>query len=144
MIYYKVVGLDLGSYIIDPEKNRRDIYDKFHVKYQVNKWVRPRVKGTKLMVFNNKYSAIGFLKSERFYGKVFTCKTINPRSIYDYPLIVDCQYLDNFYKVISENVKKHKKRSLVLNNITKKYLIPDNTIVCDAVKLLDEIYTNAL
>lgn len=144
MVYYKVVTRDLKSFIVNPDNplSRRDAYEKFCIQYEIGKWIRPRVKGTKIMCFPDLNSAKTFLRFERTDGLIFECQAIKPRSFFRNPLIVDCWDLEYFYNVVTNNIKSRKSRTNIFKQIKTKESIPSNTILCDAIKLMKQVYSS--
>ena len=123
--YYKVVHKEYGTAI----KTRClsyfvNLIDELSTEYKINKWVEPKLKGTKLFVFDT-------LKHAREWSgsiQIYKCEIKNPGR----RLFILCGMINVLE--ITENVEnfwKNKKRS--------KYSPPKGTIVCDAVKLIEEV-----
>lgn len=60
-MYYKVVNKDMSSAYV----GSNFVYDseKIKVYYKINKWVQPKIKGSKLMVFDSLEKAENFIKN---------------------------------------------------------------------------------
>ena len=101
--------------------------EKLTFKYKVGKWIKPKIKGTKLFVF-------GTIRDARsvYYGdKIFKCVVKNPEVG---KTIVDVNYL--------YSKSRAYLRSFFKGEELEDYHIdnaPFGTYVCDEVKLLKEV-----
>lgn len=144
-IYYKVVRWNLTSAVMNTDNDYIDPYltNDFCINYKINEWVKPKIPGTKLMVFSNLDSAKQFANPYRSFRSlsdiiycIYTCHIKNPSKIgfftyiYDSPSGIRTKYYE-YYKLI----KNKKRRSSFKNNAN----IPNDTVFCSAVKLLDRI-----
>jgi hypothetical protein len=85
MIFYKAVKEDMNSYASV----------KYGVKYIVGEWVKPRLEGSKLFIFDTKENALTFIQKEKADPKkvhLYTCEVKNPMKAeymdipgFDYP-----------------------------------------------------------
>ena len=155
MIYYKVVSDDLKSFVVNPLNagyghiEDKHIYNKFVIQYKIGEWIGPNVKGTKIMCFSNIDSARNFLRSEAcasFFigGKIFKCQCLRPKGYNRDSVITNCYELNELYDTMLDIVKKHKKRTEIFKAVQRKQYVPDNTILCDKVKLIEEVSLNVL
>jgi hypothetical protein len=126
--YYKVVSRELKSFII----NDND-YEGIVVQYKLNKFVKPNIADTKLMIFNSLANAIEFSRLHSNFlriGKIYKVEALNV-SYYGI-----CLSFNNFIKTLKTIVKLKKgKKGYLKYNIS----IPRGTLFADQVKLLKEI-----
>jgi len=124
-MYYKVLNSDLSSaYISNLYFNTEDIV----VKYKINQFVYPNILGSKLMVFSDLSSARLFRCS---WGiKIFKCEILNPSE-------------DGIFVETGKGMKEDLLDVLRLKKQKKRFTyllsrnIPNNTVFCDAVKLIE-------
>ncbi len=106
--------------------------EKFRVIYKFKKWVYPQIEGTKLFVFDNLQSAIDFCGSD-YFKRIFECEVKNPTKRYNifyWQCYINWSVITNMLKLR----KLHRKFTHLKSNT-----LPNNTVVCDAVKLTREI-----
>lgn len=142
-MYYKCVNYHLESLVVGVNPN-------FAVQYKIGEWVKPKMLGTKLMVFDNEKRA-KFFGTEIWSGRVYECEIINPIQEYDlflYFMDIRYGYSVTIIKLLKELNRriKSKKRRLDIRTEIKDYLsksphyIPQpNTVYCDAVKITKKI-----
>lgn len=125
MIYYKVVYKSCYGL----ESVCRWLPDNYTVLYKVGEWIYPKVLGSKLFVFKTLKHALDFVNSE--------CSTIgNSCEIYK------CQ-VDKAYRIkklsgigtVDAYWKKKRSRKRINNYRT----VPDGTLSCDCLKLLEKV-----
>jgi hypothetical protein len=129
--YYKVLNENLNSCWVS-------IIPQLNVKYKKNIWVYPKLKGTKLLVFDNLENANYFIDN-MWDGdglRIFKCNVKNPQ--------IAESILDSFRvtlkALVDENetiIKKFWKGIITTNN--RICIAPTGSIKCDAVKLIEEI-----
>jgi len=126
-IYYKVVSYRLKSriYYLLPKE--------FVVQYKVGKWVYPKIKGTKLMVFNSLRNAYNFCFDINY---IYTCLVKNPSySGVFVPhvgnLHFPSQFLEKWFS-LQKKQKQHKK-------FFKRKAVPKGTVFVDGIKLLEPV-----
>jgi len=128
--YYKAVTPKLQSAL------SKDLPQPLVVTYEPNKWVKPNIKGTKLMVWTDKDKAISFMKEFCWCGQVWEVEVKNPQrygvffeSVFSY------NFKNNFLYFINEmlGLRKKKRRYQI-------YGSPDQQAVfVDEVKLVKQI-----
>jgi len=146
-IYYKVVSYDLCSILY------RYLPREFIVQYKIGEWIYPKVKNTKLMVFDNLASASRFAPNYPIY----TCVVKNPtnkaifidtKNIFSelnrmwFPTAERCiplaeaRFLIKFksmWKKLRKKQQQHKK-------FFSPKGIPTDTVFVSAIKLLKKVY----
>ena len=142
-MYYKCVNYYLESLVVGVNPN-------FAVQYKIGEWVRPKMLGTKLMVFDDEKIAEYFGK-EVWSGWVYECEVINPIQKYD--LFFDFMTIRynvsttilELLKELSKRIKNKKKHSDIKTEIkdylskSPHYIPQPNTVYCDAVKITKKI-----
>lgn len=118
-IYYKVVREDMESMVKLP--------DDFKVTYKIGEWVEPKVKNTKLFVFDSFQMAAEFISSHNTYRAIYECEVKNPGKPKFLGQIWD---INSFWKL------KWLKKNLY--GVRKK--APTGTISCDSVKLIKLVH----
>lgn len=136
-MYYKIVHLEpngsLSSYSYAARQS------SWNVIYQVNQWVYPSVKHTKLYVFDSYENAMGWIQHDncnKKLVKLFECKIKNP--VKDFHISYtneDCMY--RFWVYYNE---LRKKRKSIKSLASFKYIT--GTVGCSAIKLTKEIPIN--
>lgn len=130
-IYYKLVTVvrsDLYSYRFF----FKNLFDKYNIRYEVGNFVYPKVLGTKLYCFQSQKYALDYLDecsmNLQFGGiKLFKCECINPKTDEaNLSANLSEMMMDAFYNNID----------LEYNN---RVACPNGTIVCDGIKLLEEV-----
>ncbi|MCB0448435.1 MAG: hypothetical protein KDD03_13190 [Gelidibacter sp.] len=136
-MYYKVVDQNLQSIVANVNSSEGrdaiDIINDFTVQYIENKWVRPRKKGTKLMVFDDFHDA-RYFHSWRG-GQIYECKVINPKEV---GFLSFFRSLADNYKLLERLVNAREKYSH-LQTYCSGCLPPTGTWFCDAIKLTKRI-----
>lgn len=142
-IYYKVVTHDLQSAIINPYLERHISHYKYNatkdfcVQYKINEWVKPEKPGTKLMVFSNLDDAKEFALFQGIHLLIYKCSVRNPTK---HGFITDLDKLGYIYPTLIKRIKQ-KKKITDLYQECEKNSIPEGTVFCSAVKLLEEVNT---
>ena len=120
MIYYKV----LRENLLSATTYTRGV----EVQYKVDEWIKPQVENTKLMVFET------FELAKRFCDKlcgqryIYSCEVANPQPA---PAKLCSVWSEQKYGAFWEN-----KVNENLINLPS----PQGTIICDAVKLIEQQY----
>ncbi len=131
MTYYKVTTSDNASVCV----SQRCRNSKFCVRYKEGKWVRPRVKGTKVFCFKTAAEAKHFAECQAEMGyRIWEVEVKNPTDEYEY--FFNCVYDPDF----PERVEALLKGEAVFHPITgvEEEFTQDwsmGTVFCDAVKL---------
>jgi hypothetical protein len=132
MLYYKITDIWLRSFLnIHPDIWGDRDFKSWSVQYKIGEFVTPQQPNSKLYVFKTLEDAKYFVRhfgQERFH--IYSCEVKNPSKNI---LLV---WYSNIYdfKRLWNNIKNKKKyKHLVSNHI------PENTVMCDAVKLLEKI-----
>lgn len=125
-IFYKVVQRNtLASYNVG--HNPYYIESGLSIRYSIGDWTYPKVKRTKLFVFKDLQAARNLVGRDKSYYSIYSCEVKNPK---DYgPVNI------NNTEVLLEAIKNKKKYKHLINMKS----VPDGTIFCDAVKLIEEI-----
>jgi len=153
--YYKVVSKDLKSIWISKwisikekgrwskrnEKSERtkllikkesQSLNQFNVKYSLNKWTFPKVKGSKLFVFDDIDSAKLFAYNHN--GITYKCEVLNPKKT------------GPFYSEVVSNAKvtilmwkKYTQKKKYSHLVWGLCLVPRHTVWVDAVKLIKKV-----
>lgn len=121
MIYYKVVTDNLKSIM----SKLHSFPEKYVTQYKIGEWTKPAIANTKLFVFNDLAAARRFSLMED--GRLYSCDVINP---FEKTVGASFNFFDNFWK--HEDVKYLCDRQYFMP-------LPNNTVFCDAVKLIEEI-----
>ena len=121
--FYKVVNKGMTSYIVE---NHEDI----SVKYILNKWVKPKLEGSKLFVFRGLQAArdFGFFIGTTVQNaRIYQCEVKNPEKC-------KIKIIDFFF--MGPNIKdfweSDKRRNHCIDAPQGSYLV-------DAVKLIKQI-----
>jgi hypothetical protein len=135
--YYKVTTNDLKSYHIgDYLKQDYKIPKRFSINYdKMNKWIFPKVKETKIAIFDS------FINARKFtwgHGRIFKCIVKNPKR--KKMLCSSGAFVSDSFSYME--IKKFWKTGKAPGN--RKFpdrlqIAPDGTFVCDAVKLIKEL-----
>ena len=87
-MYYKVVTRDLKSACIGQGVSYKEELTEFlktiTVQYAINIWIKPKLVGSKLFLFDSMYSVREFIResSASYYGpRVFQCEAWNVEEI---------------------------------------------------------------
>ena len=153
--YYKVVSKDLKSIWISKwisikekgrwskrnEKSERtkllikkesQSLNQFNVKYSLNKWTFPKVKGSKLFVFDSLSASRRFANNH--IGLVYECEVLNPKKTGPfYSPIISCS--DQALVMW----KKYAQKKKYMNLKHGFWNIPYCTVWVDAVKLIKKV-----
>ena len=135
--YYKVVGMNMKSIMY----SYNALPKEYAVTYKENKWVSPRVKGTKLMVFSDDKQAFAFAAVGIKPFHIYEVEIKNPVRIT--PFIDNVGgYRDNGYNFLIRisqllNLQKRKKKYTTSRMFQG---IPQDTIFCSEVKLIMKIH----
>ena len=129
MRYYKVVSIwenrFFSSIVLFDDAPRW-----YHVEYAVDKWAYPTIKDSKLFVFDDleatkRYCWNNFTLEEQLHKiKIFSCEILNP----EMTKIRMCGYLGS--QAIINFWEGNTKNSRIIHK---------NTVLCDAVKLIEEV-----
>lgn len=110
---------------------------KPNIKYEIDKWVYPKIKGSKLFVFDNIFHAIDFNDE---YNDIFECEVINPtQQYYNLSHIIFDENSKIYNRFIKEFWKIYKNDRNNIEDYNKIMNAPQGTCVCDAVKLIRRI-----
>ena len=132
---YKVVR---SQFHYQNNYNKRDVFksaridaykfgEKWSLDYQVDKWTYPKVKYSKILVFQDRKSATKFCdKYDHEY--IYECQVLNPKR--SGPLSRFGHQFDTIWK---QYKRKQKYTHLQYRNV------PTGTLWCDAVKLTRQI-----
>jgi len=144
-MYYKVVTKIDGKYY--SVSNLYNSRLEHTLEYAINTITRPKIKNSKLFVFNDKASALKLFMDTGWAVEkcVFTCEITNPQPC---PIISlsDLEEIQKFWEIFDEinNMLMQNKTIYDVYNkyssIVQLYMAPNNTVVCDTVKLIREIY----
>lgn len=128
-MYYKVVNSDMSSAYVGSSC----VYfnDKIKVFYKINRWINPKIKGTKLMVFDSLASAEKF-RNKGWGDYIYRCQVKNP-SIKGIFVKGNYDLVNNLLKILNLRSKKKKFTNLLY---TPTF---EGTIFCDAVKLIEKV-----
>lgn len=120
--YYKVVT----------EKNLSFYAGQYTIEYKVGKWVKPKLSGSRLFIFDNKKHAC---ECADYYNKVYECEArgvisfnriMLPKDLYD-------EYYENMiltrWKIFNRLIRQHKRASMPGN-------FPNGTMFAKEVKLI--------
>ena len=144
MIYYKVVRK-----FYDGKYYSATAHPYYRLRYGINLVTKPKIKGSKLLVFDNKKSAIEFALSMNKVSLkyVFMCEVTNPQpcpiismayasSIYNF-------WKTRMYEKVNEMLQQGKTVVDIYNECESIELplciAPNNTIACDSVMLLRKV-----
>lgn len=139
--YFKVLTPNRKSFIVTHE----DIL----VEYLINKWVKPKIKGSRLLVFHDKYSAeewadkcldIGIAASRIFI--IVECNILHPREMpfmssscnICIPTVTRFWTVWNKYKRCSEDTLRNQMNYTFYNSYQN---LPSGSISGTAVKCLN-------
>lgn len=130
-MYYKVVSKSLGNLL---SAVTDDLPDKYVIKYEIGKWVEPKIKGSKIFVFNNREVAFEFTKNSKSWF-VYECEV---DGIYKgkYKLFVPSwnhEQIDNLWY----NFSRKKKFTNILHG-GQDFL--NHTVWVSKVKLTNHVY----
>lgn len=127
-IYYKVVDNNHESAVAE----EYNMPGNFIVKYTVGKWVKPRVKGTKLFVFDDLTAAKSFLQNRWHGGFVYKCKIKNPIKP---KYIAELANIENFWKFKF----LHKCIPSFIRRFIAKERNISHTVWAEEVKLIEKV-----
>ena len=139
-IYYKVVFCDRKynryfSCMRVLKNDSRINFSNLIVEYKINEWVKPNIKETSLMCFDDLESAKDFIdKADIHSAIIFTCKIKQPHKKYKLfaSSVRDFNFLNTFTKLLSQKKKKKK----IEGNIE---FAPPGTTFCKELMLLEEV-----
>jgi len=132
--YYKVVSPDLQSCRLNSKFMENDTIKNFTVQYEIDEWVYPRLKHSKLFVFSDLHSALSFIMGIEYQkDQIYECEIKNPTRAY----VVISVWTSNLRnKIINVwKLRKNKKRY-----IDQGHSPPTHTVWCDGVKLIKKVY----
>ena len=127
-IYYKVVSQDLRS-VVRPRVS-------FAVQYKIGKFVEAKVKGTPLAVFDDLVKARRFALKKK-YSCIYKCEIQGkyPKPWIPWSGMFDrSMSLSDHVKHIGNLIRQKKKYSHIVD-----YVVPDGTVSCKRVKLLEKV-----
>lgn len=102
------------------------------LKYPINEWVRPKLKGSRIFIFKSKIQATVFW--EESPSKIVPCHALNVRAL-DICCIDYCQTEDFYAFWLQWN--RHKKNSTTSGKIGMDLsFIPKGTLWATAIKCL--------
>lgn len=130
--YYKVVsilGEELYSALYSQVTSESE---GIFLKYIPGEWIRPKVEGSKIMVFENLDDAYKFASDEYWETRVYKCEVLNPS--YDGPFVI-LVGSRSFPQMLDETIKGKRNSDKPLF---------ENTVFCDAIKLIREVGKNGL
>ncbi|MCB0448437.1 MAG: hypothetical protein KDD03_13200 [Gelidibacter sp.] len=133
--YYKVVTKDMESVIMNPKTSYESWRNDFCIKYVIGEWIKPKMEGTSIMVFDDLRAAKKFRSAEFNARKIFECEVKNPRR---QGFITNLSDVQRVYNKLKSLIRRKKKRT-DLYRIYKKDWIPASTVFCSAVKLVKEV-----
>ena len=125
-IVYKVVDTKLRSVVIG--KGNCIGHKSLEVQYLENQWVEPKNKYAPLMAFSNLDSAIQFARKESCARYVYKCEAIISKKRWG--------WVNNVLHVLSLKAKKKK-----ISNFIFYGKLPENTILCDSIRLIEVEYS---
>jgi len=144
-IAYKLVIRDNGLLSIF-HRGLKHRYGRI-LKYEINEWTYPTIKGSKLFVFDTIENAMEFLHTNMNLkyqfstfsifdrGTIWMCEVHNPSK----NGIVADSLRNNWQTVIKAwKLRKYKKRFKHLVHLIRP---PNGTLFVDAVKLIKEVYS---
>jgi hypothetical protein len=102
------------------------------VEYKIDKWVRPNINGTNLMVFDSLEKARDCINKNRWYDiKIFECNVEKPskKGLFSNPCLPHIMLV-----ALKQRLARKKYRHL-----TGGFVPPIGTIFCTAVKLIKEV-----
>lgn len=139
-IYYKVVFYDRKdnryfSCIHILKNDSRININNLIVEYKINEWVKPNIKETSLMCFDDLESAKAFIDYANIYsGIIFTCKIKQPHK--KYKLFESAVRRFNFLDLFTKLLNQKKKKKKIEGNIGSA---PPGTTFCKELMLLEEV-----
>jgi hypothetical protein len=127
MTYYKVTTTKLKSLAVSQNYLAQD----FVVTYELNAWVYPKHKQTKLFVFNDYQCALDFAQNQSPDDyKIWECEVLNPTK--EYALFVDGVYSRDF---IGRLIDMLEYGPPALPSFFYDEDVPPHTVFADTVKL---------
>ena len=116
------------------------------VYYPVGKWVRPKIKGSKLLVFDNEINAVQFRRNRHRKELIIVkCHCLHPVKV-DVPLIIYSLHdhttilkeLWELYQQTDNRSPNFKKRLRIRNcQMPQPSELPKGTVLVSAVKCLE-------
>lgn len=126
-IYYKVLTQELKSVISrNGPLEDRFITENLIIQYKINEWIKPKIKYTKLMVFDNLDDAKYFTRGTQLI--IYECKIKNPSK--NGPFAI---FYHNLASTVMQYIKIAKNKKKLPKTSTS---IPPGTVFCSAVKLI--------
>jgi hypothetical protein len=119
-IYYKLLAVKNKQLYSHISYSRSD--NPCGIRYKVNKWIKPKIKNSKLFVFDNLFSLRKY-NSGMAKHTVYKCEVENPEY---------CKKLSLVYK---DAIMNFWNGSNTVNTMTPPY----GTIECDAVKITKRV-----
>jgi hypothetical protein len=101
MIYYKVTTAKLESLAVSQNGLAQD----FVVTYELNAWVYPKHKKTKLFVFDDYTQALHFAQDQSCDNyKIWECEVLNPTTEYNLfiPVVYSRDFVDKLKNMLIE------------------------------------------
>jgi hypothetical protein len=128
-MYYKVVNSDFSSAYVGSDYAYS--CEKLKVYYKIDDWVEPKIKGSKLMVFDSLENAQYFMDHCGWGVYIYKCEVKNPSKK---GVFVKANYrlAERLFRIIDLKNKKKKFTDLLDEPIK-------GTIFCDAVKLVEKV-----
>lgn len=124
-MFFKVVEKLYGNYWSASHFYMNENFD-YSINYKIGKFVKPNLPASKLFVFNNIVCAKDFAQCTGQH--VFKVEVINP---------VESSF--RLIPKISGNLEKYWRTGFILPNQGSYLVAPDGTVLCDEVKLLEEV-----
>lgn len=133
--YYKILTKNLES--LTAEEMKGSIGD-CSIQYKLNKWVFPKILGSSLFVFRNKFVAQSFISTySGYYGYKFVVYKVEVGSIYRNVISVNLSGL--MKKKLLDILKKKRNKKRFLYLLWKG--IPLGTVGVEKVKLIEYMGT---
>jgi hypothetical protein len=131
-IYYKVVGYKgFSAWTGRKKKQLENQVDRdLILKYEINKWTVPKIKGSKLFVFDSYDNALDF-RICLFDSIIYSCVVRNPCNSGPFHTRVSCDIIPMMWKNFAQ---KKKYTHLACGSP------PTGTVWVDAVKLIEKVY----
>jgi hypothetical protein len=113
-----------------------------HITYERDKWTKPNVPGTKLMVFDNLKNAQCFRSGECI---IYECDVKNPshqppKTFVDWTYVEFTNFHFNKLMQLKKNKKKHLDKLTQWRNASVfQPKIPYGTVFCDEIKLTNRV-----
>ena len=129
-MYYKVTNPDLKSTISSQMANYPEIYDRVVVQYVFEKWVRPKIEGTKLFIFDDFRIARNHAYIE---DHIYECEVEGVTDDFDL-----CFHPGYIGKAMNSLLNYGK----LIYPFNSKHLLMRYALACDSVKLTKRLNRN--